>query len=102
MATSAEQEAIKKIMKPVQMPCIVELGARGGEDEDWIRGACSEEAHYVMVEPDIRNAQLILDRPQGIHLNRRLIVGAVAGYNGMVQFNGAESTKDGTRTSGSR
>jgi FkbM family methyltransferase len=80
---------------------VVELGARTGEDEPWIRGVCHEDPCYVMVEPDMQNAQLILDHPRGIDRNRRLILGAVAEYDGEAQFHVSWNPADGSRTSGS-
>ena len=55
MATEQEMRAVGEILYPLRSPCIVELGAHTGEDEPWLRAACREDAHYVMVEPDIRN-----------------------------------------------
>lgn len=98
MPTEREMKSVAAVLRPLRSPCIVDLGARAGEEEDWIRQACSEKAHYVMVEPDIRNCQLILDR--GIHRTRRLILGAVADRDGSTEFHG--SVTDGnSRGSGS-
>ena len=98
MSTEDERKAIKAVMNCVRSPTIVDLGARLGEEEFWLREACSEEAHYVMCEADLRNCQVILDR--GINRTRRLIVGAIAGYTGSIEFHG--SIVDGnTRGSGS-
>ena len=76
-----EKAAITLAVKDVRMPTIVELGARGGEDERDLRACFSESARYVMVEPDMRNCQIILDAPWGrgvfIHTNRRLVLGEV-------------------------
>lgn len=96
MATKREMAAIKEIMFEVRSPTVVELGARMGEDEDWIRETCCETAHYVMVEAEIRNCQVIMDK--GIHQTRRLILGAVASYSGTAEFWGA---MDGDNISGS-
>ncbi len=87
-------------MIKVKSPCIVELGARTGEDEPWLREACSEDPHYVMVEPDLFNAQHILDDPRGLDQNRKLILGVVADYDGDATFFPSISP-DGARTSGS-
>jgi FkbM family methyltransferase len=102
MATAEEQAAILAIAEGCRGAVIVELGARGGEDEPWIRAAFEREgpAHYVMVEPDMRNAQIILDVPQGTSRTRRLVLGAVASFTGMIIFHGSVSP-DGSRTSGS-
>jgi FkbM family methyltransferase len=101
MANEQEKAAISRVMKDIISPCVVELGARTGEDEPWIRGCCHEDPCYVMVEPDLPNAQLIIDHPRGIDRNRRLILGAVAERDGEVQFHVSWNPADGSRTSGS-
>jgi 2-O-methyltransferase len=98
MATREEMEAVRKACWNLRDPCVVELGARTSEDEDWIRASFEEEVHYVMVEPDIRNCQLILDK--GVHRTRRLLIGAVAEKDGNVEFHGSV-TDETTRGSGS-
>jgi FkbM family methyltransferase len=100
MATDAEKQAVILAMLGANKPCVVELGARGGEDEGWIRGAFGTPVHYVMVEPDMRNAQIILDILPGTTPQRRLILGAIASYNGLITFYGSQSP-NGDRTSGS-
>ncbi len=103
MATEQERAVIRRIMKPIESPCVVELGARTGEDEPWIRGCCSEDPCYILVEPDMINAQKILDERRGIGVlaNRRLILGAVGAHDGEVQFHVSWNPDDGSRTSGS-
>lgn len=101
MANEVEKQAIRRIMKDVNSPCVVELGARTGEDEPWIRGCCCEDPCYIMVEPDMQNAQLILNHPRGLDRNRRLILGAVAEYDGEAKFHVSWNPADGSRTSGS-
>lgn len=101
MANEQEKSAIFRVMKNITSPCVVELGARTGEDEPWIRGVCHEDPCYVMVEPDLQNAQLIIDHPRGIDRNRRLILGAVGEHDGEVQFHVSWNPDDGSRTSGS-
>lgn len=100
MATDREKDVIRRIMKDVSSPCVVELGARTGEDEGWIREACRDDPHYIMVEPDMWNAQKILDDPRGLDQDRKLILGAAGGNDGFVQFYASDSP-DGSRTSGS-
>lgn len=98
MATDREIQAIRRLTWPLRSPTVVVLGARVGEDEDWIRRSFQEEVHYIMVEPDIRNCQMILDR--GITRTRRLIIGAITEKDGNSEFFG--SIEDGnTRGSGS-
>jgi 2-O-methyltransferase len=103
MATDAEKAAICRVMRNIVSPCIVELGARTGEDEPWLRACCQEDPCYIMVEPDMPNAQKILDarRGLGVLANRRLILGAVAEYDGWAHFHLSENPADGSRTSGS-
>ena len=101
MANEQEKAAIFRVMKNITSPCVVELGARTGEDEPWIRGCCHEDPCYIMVEPDLPNAQLIIDHPRGIDRNRRLILGAVAEYDGEAFFHVSWNPADGSRTSGS-
>src|SRR6185436_5009338 len=100
MATDAEKLAIRCVMRTIPSPCIVELGARTGEDEEWLRAACGEDPHYIMVEPDMWNAQKILDHPRGLDQNRKVILGAVSDYDGCAWFTQSYSP-DMSRTSGS-
>ena len=109
MPDPEEISAITALLKPLRSPCVVELGAHTGEDESWIRGACSEACHYIMVEPDPRNCQAILDHFRALKMSvesvadwqlgqfsqfrysplgsRRLIIGAIADEVGMREFN---------------
>lgn len=100
MPSAIEQIFVRQILWPLRNPCIVELGAHTGEDESWIREACREEAHYVMVEPDPRNVQKIIDRGP-LHRTRRLIIGAIAETNGSREFNFATKISDKSHASGS-
>ena len=81
MATEREKDAIRKILQASSAPCIVELGARTGEEEQWLREACGDgpgrDPHYIMVEPVMWNLQHLLDNPRGIDQNRKVIAGAV-------------------------
>jgi len=101
MATDREKRAICEIMRHVVSPCIVELGARTGEDEPWLRAACREDPCYLMVEPDPWNAQKILDHPRGLDRNRRLILGAASSNDGKACFHLSDCLDDGSHTSGS-
>jgi FkbM family methyltransferase len=98
MATEQEMAAVKRIGYNAESPTVVELGARIGEDEEWIRQSFRQEIHYVMVEPDIRNCQVIMDK--GVHRTRRLIIGAVAQTDGNAEFYGSLVDMN-TRGSGS-
>lgn len=100
MATEQEKSAVTTLLIDVESPCIVELGAHCGEDEDWLRlAANSFQCHHVMVEPDMRNAQYLVDLPTGP--NRRVILGAVSDKNGVAEFNFCQNDKENNRASGS-
>jgi FkbM family methyltransferase len=110
VADQREQAAIRRVMKDIVSPCIVELGAHTGEDEEWIRLACAaddEDIHYVMVEPDPRNCNALLNRPHSeghprpINRSRRLIIGAVSDQNGEALFHMSENPRDKNHASGS-
>lgn len=126
MPSPEEQQVVSQLLHSLECsPCIVELGAHTGEDEEWIRAACKDprQVHYVMVEPDPRNCQAILDRRVEMELNvpgwarwhvgsfstyaysaflgsRRLIIGAISDQDGIREFNFSQDTA-GRRTSGS-
>lgn len=127
MPSPEEQKAVSELLRPLQSPCIVELGAHTGEDEEWMRAACHDprQVHYVMVEPDSCNCQAILNRHVSLEVrqvfnnrpiallgqastflyspwlgSRRLIIGAIADENGIREFNFSQDTH-GRRTSGS-
>jgi FkbM family methyltransferase len=90
---------MRSLLAPLRSPCIVELGARCGEDEPVLSSLCSETAHYVMVEPDAWNCQHIIDK--GLHQNRWLIVGCVGHVDGYTKFHPSLSDDGVTRGSGS-
>jgi len=99
--TQAERSAIEAILAPLDFPTIVELGAYTGEDSAAFRALCRKgDFMHVMVEPDPRNAQKILDcADPPIGKNRRLIVGAVAETEGFRKFHfseGAGATGSGS------
>ena len=102
MPSDEERLAVSALVHSLPSPCIVELGAHTGEDEEWLRGASAmpDHVHYVMVEPDPRNCQCILERGP-IHRTRRLIIGAVADSSGFRQFHFSVNRANGSRTSGS-
>lgn len=102
MPSVSEQKTVSALIASLPSPCIVELGAHTGEDEEWLRGAAADpdQVHYVMVEPDPRNCQAILERGP-IHRTRRLIIGAVAEASGFRSFNFSVNLTNGGRTSGS-
>lgn len=125
MPSVEEQETVTALLRPLRSPCVLELGAHMGEDESWIRASFREPCHYVMVEPDPRNCQAILDRHFAVSLvvhsgfgerrlgsfsifqynqglgSRKLIIGAVADENGFREFNHSFNADNCSRTSGS-
>lgn len=110
MADPREQAAIRRIMAGIPSPCIVELGAHTGEDSEWLRQSCTardEDIHFVMVEPDPRNCQAILNRPwscgwpRPINRTNRLVIGAVSDKNGEALFHMSENPRDHNHASGS-
>lgn len=100
MPSPEEQAYVSALLRPLRSPCVVELGAHCGEDEVWIRGAFQEPAHYIMVEPDPRNCQKIVDAGP-LTATRRLIVGAVSDVSDFQTFHFSHNVKTGFRTSGS-
>lgn len=125
MPSAEEQLVVSTLLYPLRSPCVLELGAHTGEDESWIRAAFQEPCHYVMVEPDPRNCQSILDRHFARSLvvhrgfgerrlgsfsifqyaqdlgSRRLVIGAIADENGFREFNFSFNADNCSRTSGS-
>jgi 2-O-methyltransferase len=102
MATPQEQSAIQKILQSIRFqPTIVELGAHCGEDEAWFREACFTDPLHVMVEPDMRNAQYLIDHPKETGQTRRVILGAVSDRDGVAEFHFCRNDRDKNRASGS-
>jgi len=99
MASPEEQSAIREILRAARHQTLVELGAHCGEDEGWLRAACPFGMDHVMVEPDMRNAQYLIDKPTGPH--RRVILGAVSDQDGMADFHFCRNDRDNNRASGS-
>jgi FkbM family methyltransferase len=99
--THPEYTAIQQVMRTLRSPCIVELGAHTGEDEATLRAACNESVHYIMVEPDPRNCQHILDR-EPTSRTRRLIIAAVTDKDrAWAPFHFSDNIKTGDHGSGS-
>jgi len=102
MPSPQEQAAITRLLRQIPSPTILELGACGGEETPWLRAACRDpqHLHHVLVEPDPRNVQKILDA-EPTSRTRRLIVGAVSDTNEMQTFFFATNLKDRSNASGS-
>jgi FkbM family methyltransferase len=102
MPSINEQSAISAILREIPSPTILEIGACGGEETPWLRAACQDpqHLHHVLVEPDPRNVQKILDA-EPTSRTRRLIVGAVSDRSGMQPFHFATNLKDRSNASGS-
>lgn len=85
MSTQAEIRAITDILRKIEAPVIVELGAYCGEDSEFMREACKNwHAVNVMVEPDHGNCEMIRKYRRGV--KTVLIEAAIADYTGMVDF----------------
>ena len=102
--TGDEQQAVSKFLSFTKDPVIVELGAYTGEDGPLFESmiAPSQQLLHIMVEPDPRNLEVILNnknRPLGA--NRRVIAGAIAAKSGVRTFHFSEDSRDGSRGSGS-
>lgn len=100
MPTPTEQSVVSGLLSVIRNPVIVDCGAHIGEEEQWFRQACPETLHYIMVEPDPRNCQVILDREPTSRV-RRLIVGAISDKDGGAQFHFSENKVNGDHGSGS-
>ncbi len=102
MPTEDEKIVIRAALSKIRNPAVVELGAHTGEEESWIRAACDEDPLYVMVEPDVRNVQRILDDRQTMDRNhRRIFIGAIADYCGLISFLTSRDVTNDAHGSGS-
>jgi FkbM family methyltransferase len=102
MATDQEKAAVRTCLSKIDWPVIAELGAHRGEDEAWIRSCCRNRPHYLQVEPDIRNAQVILSESKWPFDDKhRIILGAVSDTNGFAEFHYCKNDRDKNGASGS-
>lgn len=104
MATVEEKNAIgRAIAAAAPYPVVVELGAHCGEDGAWLEPLCQPwPGRYVMVEPDPRNAQYLIDNPRRPVVDfRRLVLGAVSDQDGIAEFHFCRNERDKNRASGS-
>ena len=99
MATEQEKRAIRGLVKGLENPCLVELGAHRGEDERWLTGAFDQPVRHIMVEPDTENVRFLLAKSTGPM--RRVIVGAVCDHDGSQEFYFSENKRDDNHASGS-
>lgn len=102
--TQQEFNAVHSLMKDVQNPVIVELGAYCGEDSYNFERIVNSSPNllHIMVEPDPKNYAFIEaneHRPLGA--KRRLIKGAIASTGGLRTFRFSYDSRDGSRGSGS-
>jgi FkbM family methyltransferase len=97
VSTVPEQHAIGDILRKIERPIIVDLGAFGGEDSEWMRAACEQKhALNVIVEPDHRNMEIIRQYRRGV--GTLLIEAAIADYTGLIDFHeGIDYRCDGGR-----
>jgi FkbM family methyltransferase len=89
MASAQEKVFIFNLLRGIDDPVIVELGAHLGEEEFWIRGCCKEQPHYIMVEPDTRNLHHI--RKNMLNYKHILYAGAISDKNGECDFHLCEN-----------
>lgn len=102
MPSVDEKNALSRILADIDRPCILELGAHKGEESFWLRAACKpgQMLNHIMVEPDPRNCQTIINA-EPLSDFRRLIIGAVADDVEMRPFQFAFNVDDKTHASGS-
>lgn len=92
MSSQQEQADISRILRGCRNPVIVDLGSFQGEDTVWMAEACLQTPRCVLVEADMRNLQVIIDRKIAPQEHRSLILGAVADHDGLAQFHVCENT----------
>ena len=100
--TPPEQRSIADLLESSRedrLPVIVEVGAHLGE-ESAVFDTILDRCLHIMVEPDPRNIQTIIDH---IHLGyfRRLLVGAISDSSGFKPFHFSDNSVDGFHSSGS-
>lgn len=94
-----EKIGVAKIFEELKYPTIVEVGAYRGEDTPEFEHMINGEYMHILVEPDPRNCQFILNaRPTGEH--RKLVIGAVGRKNEFRKFYFSD-TKGNVNGSGS-
>ena len=109
MSSLQEQAVIRKILRGIDKPVILEAGAHCGEEEDWIRDACDSEPLYVMIEPDPRNLKVIHEskwaksyESRSVRTGARLVLdGAISDKNGVKTFFQSSNERTGDHGSGS-
>lgn len=99
MATEQEKQKVTAILEQFKNPCIVELGAHTGEEENWFSDAAQGKLRHIMVEPDTRNVKHLLDKPTGT--DRRVIIAAVSRENGTAEFHFSDNPRENNHASGS-
>ncbi len=85
MSTPAEVAAITGILKKIEAPVIVELGAYHGEDSAWMRQVAPNYKLNVLVEPDSRNFSHVLRSVQG-YAEVFPVMGAISNRTGRTIF----------------
>lgn len=98
MSTEAEIAAVSDILAKLDRPIIIDVGACGGEDSEWMRAACGDKHSLnVMVEPDRRNVEIIRQHRRGTRT--MIIEAAIADYTGMVEwYEATDARTDGGRS----
>lgn len=97
MSSQREKDAVTKILRGIDGPVIVELGAHVGEEHKWLSKL--NPSRYVMVEPDLNNWKAIADQPN--IQSSEVYLGAIAPHNGTIRFNASENNLSINRASGS-
>ncbi len=100
VSTEAERQVISGILRARDHPVILDIGACGGDDSEWMREACNN-THLVnvIVEPDARNMEIIRKYRRGVRTV--LVQAAIADYTGMIDFHVAVDNRSEGGRSGS-
>ena len=109
--TESEQQSIKSALSGVNRPVILEAGAHTGEETFQFEELLGRPFRHVLIEPDPRNVQHILDHvgptayenraPRPLGPMRRLILGAVSDACDFREFWFSNNSEDQSHSSGS-
>ncbi len=96
MSAPEERQAIGEILRGIEHPVIVELGAHVGEEYEWL--SAFRPSRYIMVEADVANHERIANSAPG---SVELVNAAISSHNGLGMFYPAVNHKAHNRASGS-
>ena len=105
LSTEKEIAAVTRVLATDRNLCepgvtIIELGAYGGEDSQFMREAVNNTHQInVMVEPDRRNCEIIRRDRRGV--NTVIVEAAIADYTGLIEFHAAADWRTDGERSGS-